>query len=140
MYGFYNKLLRINLTEKKYLVEDIPDAVFERYLGGKGLGAHLLMENIPWNADPLSADNRIVFAVGPVTDTRVWSNSRYGVFSKSPLTKFFGESYAGGKVAPQIKKCGYDAVILEGKGDKPVFLEISDKEVKFHDAMHIWGK
>ena len=70
----------------------------------------------------------------------MWSNSRYGVFSRSPLTGIYGESYAGGKAAPQIKRCGYDAIIIEGKSQQPIYLEITDKKVKFHNASHLWGK
>ena len=140
MYGFYNRLLRVNLSEESFSEEKIPDEIYPRYLGGKGLGTYLMLKEISPGVDPLSDKNRLIFAVGPVTDTRMWSNSRYGVFSKSPLTGIYGESYAGGKVAPQMKRCGYDAIILEGKSERPVYLEISDQGVKFHNAAHLWGK
>jgi aldehyde:ferredoxin oxidoreductase len=140
MKGFYNKLLRIDLTNRIISKEEIPDDVFQTNLGGKGLGGYFLLKEIPLNINPLSRDNKIIFVIGPATGSKIWSNSRYSVFSKSPLTGIFGESYSGGKVAPQIKATGYDVIILEGKSQSPVYLEISDQKVEFHDADHLWGQ
>jgi aldehyde:ferredoxin oxidoreductase len=140
MKGFFNKLLRIDLTNRIISKEEISDDIFKNNLGGKGLGGYFLLKEIPLNIKPLSSENKIIFVIGPATGTKLWSNSRYGVFSKSPLTGIFGESYSGGKVAPQIKATGYDIIILEGKSQSPVYLEISDKIVKFHNADHLWGQ
>ena len=140
MYGFYNKLLKINMTTRSVSEETIPDEVFEKHLGGKGLGAYLMLKEIPAKIDPLSAENKLIFTVGALADTKIWGSARFGVFCKSPLTGIFGESYCGGKVAPVMKRIGRDAIVIEGRSDKPVYLEISDKEVKFHDAGHLWGK
>jgi len=139
MYGFHNRLLRINLTGHVFSSEEISDDVLRKYLGGKGLGTYLMLREISQGIDPLSEENKLIFTVGPVTGTKTWSSSRYGVFSKSPLTGIYGESYAGGRVAPYIKATGYDAIILEGKSNKPVYLEISDNTVSFHDASDLWG-
>ncbi len=140
MKGFFGKLLRINLAEKSHTVEDIPGQVLRSYLGGKGLGSHLLLDNVPAGADPLSPDNRIIFTTGPATGTIMIGSSRYGIYSKSPLTGLYAESYAGGRVAPAIRRTGYDAVIIEGAAPSPVYLEISHQDVKYHDAGHLWGK
>jgi aldehyde:ferredoxin oxidoreductase len=140
MYGFYNKLLRVNLTERTFETEAIPDEVLESYLGGKGLATHLLLENTPQGVDPLSPENVLIVATGPATGTVLAPASRHGLFSKSPLTGLYGESYAGGHVAPRIKATGYDAILLEGAADKPVALEISDEKLAFHDAGHLWGE
>jgi aldehyde:ferredoxin oxidoreductase len=139
MKGFFNKLLRIDLTNRNVSVENISDDILKANLGGKGLGGYFLIKEIPLNIEPLSPKNKLIFVVGPATGTKIWSNSRYGVFSKSPLTGIFGESYSGGKVAPQIKAAGYDVIIVEGKSQSPVYLEISDRHIKFHDASPIWG-
>jgi len=139
MKGFFGRLLRINLTTRSYIVEEIPEKVLKTYLGGKGLGSYLLLEDIRPGIDPLSADNKLVFVVGPATGTGMWGSSRYGVFSKSPQTGLYGESYSGGRVAPLIHKTGYDAIILEGAADMPLFLEISDCKVVFRNASHLWG-
>ncbi|WP_240986600.1 aldehyde ferredoxin oxidoreductase family protein [Acididesulfobacillus acetoxydans] len=140
MKGFFGKLLRIDLTRKTYVQELIPDEVFFRYLGGKGLGSYLLLKEVPGGVDPLSADNKLIFVVGPATGVDMWGSSRYGAYSKSPQTGFYGESYAGGKVAPQIHGTGYDAIILQGVSADPVFLEINETAVIFHAAAHLWGK
>jgi aldehyde:ferredoxin oxidoreductase len=140
MKGFYNKLLRIDLTNRIISKEEISDDILKANLGGKGLGGYLLLKEIHLNVNPLSPENKLIFVIGPATGSKIWSNSRYGVFSKSPLTGIFGESYSGGKVAPRIKATGYDAIILEGESQSPVYLEISDQKVKFHDANHLWGK
>jgi aldehyde:ferredoxin oxidoreductase len=140
MKGFFNKLLRIDLTNRIISKEEISDNILKANLGGKGLGGYFLLKEIPLNIDPLSQENKIIFVIGPATGSKIWSNSRYSVFSKSPQTGIFGESYSGGKVAPQIKATGYDVIILEGKSQSPVYLEISDQKVNFHDANHLWGQ
>jgi aldehyde:ferredoxin oxidoreductase len=140
MKGFYNKVLYIDLSSRTHRVDAIDDSVFYRYLGGKGLATHLLLEHNPPGVDPFSEENHLIFALGPVTDTPISGSSRYGVFTKSPLTGFYSESYSGGKTAEPMSRAGYDAVVLHGKSVTPVFLEITDKVVKFHDAARLWGK
>jgi len=140
MKGFYGKLLRINLTEKNHRVEDIPEEVFKKYLGGKGLGTYLLLKYLAPGVDPLSPENILIFTNGFTTGTNVFGSSRYGVFTKSPATGLYSESYSGGHVAPAISATGYDAIMLEGAGIEPVYLEISDEKVVFHEASHLWGK
>jgi len=140
MDGFHNVVLHINLTQRSFEEEPIDDKVHKKLMGGKGLGAYLLLNNTKAGLDPLSEDNVIIFAVGPVTDTRVFGSSRYGAFTKSPLACVFGESYAGGSVAEQISRTGYHAIIIKGTSREPIYLEISNRNVKFHDASHIWGK
>lgn len=138
--GFYGKLLRVDLDRQTYEEEAIPEEILRRYLGGKGLGTYLLLKNVDQSADPLGRDNKLIFTTGPATGTRMPGSSRHGLFAKSPQTGGYAESYAGGKVAPRIKATGYDAIILEGKSEKPVFLEISDSGVTFHPAAGLWGK
>lgn len=139
MEGFYNRLLRVDLAGETWTAETISDDVLARYLGGKGLGVHLLLENAPVGVDPLAPDNPFVLTVGPATGTVLAPASRYGIFAKAPLTGVFGESYAGGHVAPKIKATGYDAILLQGAADRPVYLEITDQGVTFHDAAPFWG-
>jgi len=139
MHGFYNRLLKVDLSARTWTTEEIPDHVLTRYLGGKGLGAYLLLENAPAEVDPLAPESPLIVAIGPATGTVLAPASRYGLFAKSPLTGIFGESYAGGHVAPQIKATGYDAILLQGAAGRPVFLEITDKGVTFHDATPFWG-
>jgi len=138
--GFYNKVLHINLGKKSFEEESIDDEVYRKFLGGKGLATHLLLRSTKAGVEPLSEDNVIILAIGPVTDTKVFGSSRYGAFTKSPLTCIYCESYAGGDVAEAISRTGYDAVIIKGASNKPAWLEISNRSVKFHDASHVWGK
>jgi aldehyde:ferredoxin oxidoreductase len=138
--GFFNRLLRVDLARRSFRYEEIPDAVLRRTLGGKGLGCHFLWEENPAGVDPLSAEARLVIAVGPVTGTRLWSQSRYGVFAKSPATGGFGESYCGGSLAPRIKGCGVDAVVLEDRSAAPVSLVVDEQGVRFLDAADVWGQ
>lgn len=139
MFGFHNRVLLVNLSGQDWQVEELPDEVLARYLGGKGLAAHLLLEHAPPGVDPLSAGNPLIIATGPATDSGLPPASRYGIFAKSPQTGIFAESYAGGHVAPRIKATGYDAIVLLGASDRPTFLEISDQGVTFHDATALWG-
>jgi aldehyde:ferredoxin oxidoreductase len=139
MRGFYNRILRVDLSHRTWKAEAIPDEILDRYLGGKGLAAHLLLENSPPGVNPLSPENPLIVAIGPATGSVLAPASRFGVYAKSPQTGVFGESYSGGHVAPAIKATGYDAVLLQGAADRPVFLEISDVGVAFHDAAPFWG-
>jgi aldehyde:ferredoxin oxidoreductase len=140
MHGFFNQILRINLTAKTYRKEFISDSVYESHLGGKGLGIYLLLKENPSGVDPLSPENRLIFAIGPATDSRIYGSCRHGVFTKSPLTGIFSESYSGGKLAEPMSRTGYDAFVLEGASETPVWIEISDQKVSFHEAKDLWGE
>nr|HID58019.1 aldehyde:ferredoxin oxidoreductase [Desulfobacterales bacterium] len=140
MKGFFNRVLRINLSDQSWKPEEIDDQVYRTYLGAKGLGTYLLFVNNPAGTDPLGPENHLIFAVGCSADTKVHGSSRYGIFTKSPLTDIYSESYSGGRVAEAISRTGYDAIMLEGISTRPVYLEISDKGVRFHEATHLWGK
>jgi aldehyde:ferredoxin oxidoreductase len=140
MKGFFNKILRINLKTKTFREEAIADSVYETYLSGKGLGIYLLMKENPPGVDPLSPQNKLIFCVGPATDTRIYGSCRHGVFTKSPLTGIYSESYSGGKAAEPMSRTGYDAFVLEEASSKPVWIEISDRKVTFHEAKDLWGK
>jgi aldehyde:ferredoxin oxidoreductase len=140
MKGFFNKILRIHLKTKTFQEEIVPDSVFETYLGGKGLGTYLLMRENPPAVDPLSSENRLIFCTGPITDTRIYGSCRHGVFTKSPLTGIYSESYSGGRVAEPMSRTGYDAFIIEEASPKPVWIEVSYQKVIFHSAEDLWGK
>ncbi|OGP73054.1 MAG: aldehyde:ferredoxin oxidoreductase [Deltaproteobacteria bacterium RBG_16_49_23] len=140
MKGFFNQLLRIDLSKQKTTVEPIPDSILRSYLGGKGLGSHLLLKENPPHVDPFSPENRLIFTLGPLADTPFYGSSRFAVFTKSPQTGIYSESYSGGKITSSMSRTGYDAIIIEGKSNHPIFLEITDREVLFHSASQLWGK
>ena len=140
MEGFFNKLLRIDLKTRTYIEEMVPDAVYKNSLGGKGLGIHLLLKENPPGVNALSPENRLIFCLGPTTGSKIYGSCRHGVFTKSPLTGIFSESYAGGRAAEPMSRTGYDAVVLQDAATQPVWIEINDQKVVFHDAKDLWGK
>jgi aldehyde:ferredoxin oxidoreductase len=140
MKGFFNQLLRIDLSRQKTTLEPIPESTLRSYLGGKGLGSYLLFKENPPHINPFSPQNRLIFTLGPLADTPFYGSSRYAVFTKSPQTGIYSESYSGGKITLSLSRTGYDAIIIEGKSDHPTFLEIDDRNVIFHDASDVWGK
>jgi aldehyde:ferredoxin oxidoreductase len=139
MKGFYGKYLSINLTDETYEIVSISDRILARYLGGKGLASYLLYTLNPPGVDPLSPDNRLIFATGPTANSRIWGSSRYGVFTKSPQTGFYSESYAGGKVPEAMDSSGFDAVVLFGKARRPTVVLVHPEGAEFFDAAGIWG-
>lgn len=140
MKGFFNRLLRIDLSNQKWTVELIPDTILQSYLGGKGLGSYLLLKENPPRVDPLSPQNHVILTLGPLADTPFYGSSRFAVFTKSPQTGIYSESYSGGKITNSLSRTGYDAIIIKGKSQRPIFLEISDEEIRFHPADSLWGK
>jgi len=139
MHGFYNRILTINLNNRSFSIEQISDKILSECLGGKGLATHLLLDRNPPGVDPLAPENNFIIATGPFCGGRLWGASRYGVYTKSPLTGMYAESYSGGKVPEAIDATGFDAVILTGKADKPTVLSVQPEGVEFHDAGDLWG-
>ncbi len=139
MNGFYGRLLKIDLTGQGFSIDPLDEGIFKDYLGGKGLASHLLYTHNPPGVDPLGPENALIFATGPVTGSSVWGSSRYGVFTKSPQTGMYAESYAGGKVPEAIDAAGFDAVVIQGRSVRPVVLSIQPQGVDFHDAGDIWS-
>ncbi len=139
MKGFYGKLVIVDLTSRACSTETIPVSWFEKLLGGKGLGSWLLLREVKPGIDPLGPDNVLIFVNGPATGTVMAGASRYGVYARSPLTGAYAESYAGGRVAPAFKGTGYDALIIRGRAEAPVFIEVSPEQTVIHDAGDFWG-
>lgn len=139
MQGFYNMVLRVNATTRSFDLKIISDDTLRQTLGGKGLATRLLLEHNPVGVDPLGPDNHLIFATGPVTGTQVWGSCRHGIFTKSPQTGFYSESYSGGAAAEHMAATGFDAVMVHGASDTPVWIEVSEDMVRFHDASHLWG-
>jgi len=139
MFGYYNRTLTINLTDRSVTIEPVTDEVLAECSGGKGLATRLLLERNKPGIDPLSPENNLIFATGSFCGGRMWGASRYGVYTKSPLTGFYAESYSGGKVPEAIDSAGFDAIILTGKADRPTALTVTPEGVEFHDAGDLWG-
>jgi aldehyde:ferredoxin oxidoreductase len=131
------RVLYINLTKRATSVERRGD-LFDEYLGGTGVAIKLLEEECPRGIDPLSADNPIIFAVGPLSALYPSASKTVAMF-KSPLTGNLGESHCGGRSAMAIKFAGYGAIVIKGASDIPVYLAIHGDDVHFRDASSIWG-
>lgn len=138
--GYMGKVLDVNLTTRKVGEYPWTDEDRELYLGGKIMAAKILYDNIDISVEPFSEENLLVFTTGPITGSGAPSSCRFNVSTRSPLTGFITSSNCGGSFAFHIKKAGYDGVVVRGKADKPVWLEITDEKVEFHDAAHLWGK
>lgn len=139
MLGFFNSYLLIDVASQTWQRVPLEDSDLEHTLGGKGLGVHLLGKHTQGTPDPLSSDNPIVFAVGPVSDSKIAGSSRWVVLTRSPLTGFLAHAYSGGRLSTPMSRTGFDAFVLQGASDKPVWLEITPDGVKFHDAGDLWG-
>jgi aldehyde:ferredoxin oxidoreductase len=139
MFGYYNRILTIDLTTRSAKIEPVADQVLKKYSGGKGLATHLLLERNEPGVDPLSPGNHLIFSTGSFCGGRLWGGSRYGVYTKSPLTGFYAESYSGGKVPEAIDSAGFDAIVLTGSSSSPVVLAVTPEGVTFHDAGSLWG-
>jgi len=140
MKGYFFKLLKIDVNKKSFCIEDIDKEVMADCIGGKGLGTRLLLEHTPAETDPLGPDNHLIIASGPLAGSSLYGSSRYGIFAKSPLTHGYGESYSGGSFAKPLSHTGFDAIIIKGISETPIWIEINSNTVLFHDAKMIWGK
>jgi len=138
-YGYVGKVLWINLTDKEIKEHPFDNEVLRNYIGGSGLAAKIIYENVPPETDPLSPENLLVFMTGPLTGTIIPGSGRHTVSAKSPLTGIWGEANVGGYWGTEIKKAGYDGVIFEGASEKPVYLLIENSNVQIMDAGDIWG-
>lgn len=137
--GYWSKLLRVDLTTKKVSVENLSEEFLQKYLGGSGLGTKLLYDEVSPGIDPLSPQNKIIFANGPFQGTNVPGSGKWSVVSKSPLTNTFAVSTAGAEWGDRFKRTGFDALCIEGSSDTPVYLSIIDEEIRIEDASAFWG-
>ena len=138
--SYHNKILRVNLTDGTITVEEPGAVTLRRYMGGWNIIADVLLKEVPTGADPLGPENKLVFAPGVLTGLAISGATRSAVGAKSPTTGGFGAAEVGGVWPAQFKRAGYDALIVEGKAEKPVYLWISDGECEIRDASHLWGK
>ena len=134
------RFLRVDLSTGRVSVER-PEPDFMRlHMGGRNLIAHTLLTEVPPGIDAFDPENRLVFALGPITGVSVPGGSRHSVGAKSPLTGLFGESEAGGYWGAELKRAGWDAIIVQGRAAHPVYLWIHDDEVELRDARPLWGE
>jgi aldehyde:ferredoxin oxidoreductase len=137
--GYNGRILRVNLSSGKLTTEEYPDSFYRQYFGGEGLIAYFLVKELPAGVEPLGPENKLIFAAGPITGVPAGGCGRHSVGAKSPLTGGFGEADSGGYWGAELKMAGFDAVIIEGKAEKPVYISIKDGEASLKDAGHLWG-
>lgn len=139
MNGYAGKVLNVNLERKETSSIQLDEKIARLFLGGGGISAKL-MEKMDWSVDPFNPQNLLIFSLGPLTGVPAPFCSRYVVSAKSPLTNLWGEAHASGYWGPELKFAGWDAIIVEGRSEKPVYLLIQDEKVEICDAIEIWGK
>jgi len=139
--GYAGKILYVDLSTGKAKTEKLTEEVAKKYIGGIGLAMKLYLSNSKAGVDPLSAENPLVLAVGPLSGTMFPTGGNGHAFiSKSPATNGVGEAVSHGTFGAEIKRAGYDAIVLTGKADRPVYLWIDDDSVQLLDASNVWGK
>ena len=139
-YGYTGNVLRVDLTHRTIEEERLDDAFYRRYLGGRGLTLYYLLNEMPAGADPLGPDNLLVFAPGVLTGAAVSGQGRNGVGAKSPLTGGLGSAEVGGYWGVELKRAGFDAIVVRGQAATPVYLWIHDGRAELRDAGHLWGR
>ncbi len=140
MAGWTGKLLRVNLTTGSSSIEPTREEWLHEYVGGRGLGARYLYEEMDPRVDAFSPENKLIFATGPLTGTPVPCGARYMVVTKGALTQAITTSNSGGHWGPELKFAGFDLLILEGAAPRPCYLLIDDDHVELRDASAYWGQ
>jgi aldehyde:ferredoxin oxidoreductase len=138
--GYWGKILRADLTKGKLSDQTLTPEMAKMWIGGVGLATKILYDEVRAGADPLGPENVFVFAIGPYQATGILGSGRFAACAKSPLTGIWGESVGGGYNAEEMKKAGYDAIVVTGKSDKPVYIWMHDGKAELKDASHLWGK
>ncbi|MHA2073714.1 MAG: aldehyde ferredoxin oxidoreductase family protein, partial [Candidatus Hodarchaeales archaeon] len=138
--GYTGKYLDVNLTTRRILESSTDLKLAEKFIGGKGLGAKLLYNELKAGIDPLSPENILLFMTGPLSGTSIQTSGRWCVVTKSPHTGIFLDSQIGGKFGHRLKKSGYDYILIRGKAESPTYLTVSSEMIELKSADHLWGK
>ena len=139
-YGYNGKILHVNLTTGEIITEEPEEAFYRKYMGGSAMALYYLLKEMPGGVDPLGPENVLVLALSVVTGTAISGQSRITAAAKSPLTGAIGDSQGGGFFPAELKFAGYDAIVIKGKSEKPVYLWVNEGKVELRDASHLWGK
>ena len=141
MLGSYTgNILKVDLTKREVQIEKLDEEIAVKFVGGKGLAAKILYDSLKPGTDPLSPENLLIFASGPLTATLAPTSGRWTIVTKSPLTNIFLDSQIGGYFGAVMKFAGFDCMILEGKATVPVYLWVHDENAEIKDAVDLWGK
>lgn len=138
--GTHGKIIHVDLTLQEHWVEPLPDDVYRLLVGGRALVAYFLLRDTPAEVEPLSPENLLIFAPGILQGTNLSGSGRHGLGAKSPLTGAIASSEVGGWWGHEFKRTGYDALLVHGRSEAPVYLWIKDQKVEIRDAQHLWGQ
>ncbi len=138
--GYAGKLLYVNLTEGSVEKRPLDRDLALNYIGGRGFSSRILFDELKPGTDPLSPENRLILATGPLNGTPTPSASRLVVAAKSPLTGALGDASSGGYFAPELKYAGFDAVVFQGRATHPVYLWVDDGKAEIRSARRLWGQ
>jgi aldehyde:ferredoxin oxidoreductase len=137
--GYWQKLLRVDLTNRKTKVDQIAEEDLKQFIGGAGLAAEILRREIPEKIDPYSPENLVIFGTGPFQGPAIAGGAKFSIAGISPVTGTFGDTAAGADWGPALKDAGYDMLVIEGASEKPVYLHIVDDSIEIKDASHLLG-
>lgn len=138
--GYLQRILRVDLTRRESFIEPIASDLLHQYIGGTGLGIRLLYDEVTPGLDPFSPESRLLFVTGPLTGTLVPGSGTYAVVSRNTLTGLAVAAQANGFFGARLKYAGFDALILQGRADTPVYLHIADGAAAIEDASDLAGK
>ncbi|MBW2058878.1 MAG: aldehyde ferredoxin oxidoreductase family protein [Deltaproteobacteria bacterium] len=139
-HGYRGKILHVNLSDRKVEVEEKDDTFYRTYLGGRGIGYHYLLKEVPPRIDPFSPENILILATGVMTGSPLPASCRFSAIGKSPLTGAAGESEAAGFFGPELKMAGFDAIVFRGEAESPVYLWVTEGRGEIRDASHLAGE
>jgi aldehyde:ferredoxin oxidoreductase len=140
MFGYWGKLLRVDLTKRKIETKEIEETTFKQYLGGAGLASKIIYDELSERVKPLDPENLLIFGVGPFQGTGIPGSGRWAVSALSPQTGIWGDSNGGGYWGPEFKRTGYDSLVISGRASSPVYLWLKGENAEIRDAEGVWGK
>ncbi|MCX6561689.1 MAG: aldehyde ferredoxin oxidoreductase family protein [Candidatus Aminicenantes bacterium] len=140
MHGWTGYFLRVDLTAKTWQKESFTEEFAHKWVGGRGFAVKILYDEVKPGIDPLGPENKFVVALGPISGIPSPNTGKAVVAAISPLTGFYGDGNLGTRVAEQLRKAGYDALIVEGRAERPTLLSIEDDKVEFLPADEVWGQ
>ena len=140
MNGWTGQILRVNLTTKTFRAETFTEEFAHKWIGGRGFAVKILYDELKPGIDPLGPDNKFIVAVGPIAGIPAPNTGKAVVAAKSPMTGGYGDGNLGTRITEHLRKCGYDALIVEGRAERPTMLYIENDKVEFVPAGDVWGK